>query len=143
MSDSERRLLTSLLAEVHRRQRNRTPPFEDVWSRAVAESAAARAARPRKPRIRLAVAAAAVAVAVLGATIGWWIDSRRSRELDRALAAAAAVGEWRAPLDFLLETPGREWLASTPRWGPGADAASWSLAPPELPETAAPEPDST
>ncbi len=142
-TERERQLLRGALAEGHRSGRRRTPPFEELWSRAVAESSAALSGRRRGPRIRLAVAAAAVAVLVVASTIALWTESRRSRQLDVALSAAAAVGEWRAPLDFLLDTPGREWLAATPSWDPRAAAGPrWDLAP-ELLESEPLNPDST
>jgi hypothetical protein len=143
MSESEtdhgRQLLESVLAEGRRDAGRNTPPFEEVWSRAVAASTSPRARRLRQPRLRLALAAAAVAVLVAASTIALWVDSRRSRQLERAMTAVTAVGEWRAPLDFLLETPGREWLGAPPRWDPGSTAtAPWGIAP-GLPETDPPK----
>ncbi len=112
-SDREREMLREVLAEGHRASGRRTPPFAALWARATAE-----AGSPHRARRPVLAVAAVAAVLVLAATITLWNVQRQSQgELERAMTIATAVGEWQAPLDFLLETPGREWL-ETPRWSP-------------------------
>jgi anti-sigma factor RsiW len=72
----------------------------------------------------LAAAAAAVLVAALltGVVLRRNASRRLAQDLARAvppteLVAAETLAEWRAPSDVLLETPGREFLRSTPRLG--------------------------
>lgn len=120
-TERERQLLRSALAERHRASRRQTPPFELLWSRAVAGMRS-----PRRARRGLLALAAAAVVLVLAATVAWRILDRHShRELERALTVAAGAGGWRAPLDFLLETPGRQWLEATPSWTPGPAREPW------------------
>ncbi len=126
-TERERELLKRALAEAHRSTRRRTPAFGVLWSRAVAARK-----RPRRApgSRRLALGAAAAAALVLAATLALWTADRQSRsELEGAMTIAAALGEWKAPLDFLLETPGKEWLEAAPRWDPAAAAERWRLDP--------------
>lgn len=123
-TERERELLREILAEGHRSTHRRPPAFATLWSRAAAEARAPRTARRRG----FAVAAVAAAMLAIATTIVLWPTNRQSpSEIERAMLIAASVSEWRAPLDFLLETPGQEWLDSTPR-GPIEPAAqSWNL----------------
>lgn len=113
--------LAALLDEAHRG--DAPPPFARLF-----------VARPpgRRTRRRLAWASMAVAAAVALA-IGLWPRSRSGParpdfELARATSAppdaavaaridemAASLDRWRAPTDFLLDTPGKELLTETPR----------------------------
>ena len=138
-SERERQLLQEALSEAHRSTGERTPPFELLWSRAAARAEEPRRARSTARRARFAFAVAA-ALALTMALVLWTGGRRGAGDFDRAMTVAAEVGAWRAPLDFLLDTPGREWLEAPPSWDPGA-AAAWSLAP-DLPQTYFPMPDS-
>ncbi len=62
---------------------------------------------------RLAFALVALLLLVTGA-----IFIRRSHERDRIPPPNVTLSTWRAPTDFLLQTPGRELLVSTPRLQP-------------------------
>lgn len=119
----ERELLKGVLTEAHRATRRRTPAFGRVWARA----AAARRP-PTRYRAGRGLAAAAVALALTVTAALWTVRGHRGSELDRALTIAAALDDWQAPLDFLLATPGREWLEAPAEW-PLAAPEPWALAP--------------
>jgi hypothetical protein len=71
--------------------------------------------RPKWRAWALAGATVAVAAALL---IGFTVHERTVRTASQSeLAAAKKLAEWRAPSDVLLETPGREILGTTPRFG--------------------------
>ena len=140
--ERQRQLVREALADEHRARARRAPPFERLWAQAAATAEGARTAGRRRPRIRLAVAAALAAL-VGAVAVGLWLDVRRGSQQDRALRLAAAVGEWRAPLDFLLDTPGREWLESTPSWDPrAATGPRWGALPDPLPPSDSANPSS-
>lgn len=137
-TERERQLLRGLLAEGHRSTRRRTPAFAALWSRAVAEMRSPPEARRRG----LALAAAAAALLALATTVTLWRARPQDPvEVERAMQIAATVSEWRAPLDFLLETPGREWLESTPGWPVEPTDRPWNLTP-DLLEPDSLQPDS-
>jgi anti-sigma factor RsiW len=101
-------------------------PSPGFRARVLAEAERANeASHARGPRVWvLAAAAAAVLVAALltGAALRRNASQRLAQDLARAvppaeLLAAESLAEWRAPSDVLLETPGREFLRSTPRLG--------------------------
>ena len=123
--------LREALSEAHRPTRHGTPEFAVLWSRAADRVGSRRAAR----RTRLIATTATVALAV-AVTVGLWTADRRSRaELEEARTIAAAMDEWRAPLDYLLETPGRQWLKTTPSWVVEPATGSWHLPADLLQET--------
>ncbi len=71
-------------------------------------------AHVRRPRpARLAFAFMALLVILAGAFI-----ARRAQEQKRVPPPNVTLSTWRAPTDFLLQTPGRELLDSTPRLQP-------------------------
>ncbi len=115
----DREAVKEALSEAHRATRRQPPEFATLWSRAAGQMRSRRSARTT----RLAGAAAALALA---AGIGLWTAERHSRaELEDAMATAAAISEWRAPLDYLLDTPGRQWLETTPSWGVDLATEPW------------------
>lgn len=115
----DRELLRSVFAEGHRETSEKTPAFAPMWQ----EAERTRADR-RRPRRRYSIAALAAAAASLMIAAGL-IGIRglnepetTAAELDAQMSQmAASLSEWRAPLDFLLQTPGSEWLQTTPRLG--------------------------
>jgi hypothetical protein len=83
-------------------------------------------ARPVAPRrdgalIGRALALALAAGAVLLMVRAW---PGRSPADDEALRLASALGRWEAPTDFLLKTPGVEFLRSSPRFGLATESMS-------------------
>jgi len=114
---SEHERLRGLFRELHADD----PPAPDYRSLAAAP------ARPARPvaRVVWAAAAAVAAGAVLLAL------SLRERPApapapgeDEMLRLAASLSDWEAPTDFLLSTPGAEFLQSAPRLGTGAETLS-------------------
>lgn len=103
--------LSERFATLRREEERGSPAFAAVWAAAEARR------RPRQGRRvgwRLAAAlgsAAFVALAVFG----------RGPHAPAPAAGPArippSITEWRAPTDFLLETPAREVLRSMPRFG--------------------------
>lgn len=124
MTDSkhEREAIRSALTDAHRETRQRAPRFALLWARAADQQRSRQATR----RTHL-VRAAAGGVLVLAVTFGLWTANRRDGgRLERATAMAAALSDWQAPLDFLLDTPGREWLETTPL----SQTSPWDVAVP-------------
>ncbi len=79
----------------------------------------------RRGRVLLAAVAAVVGV------VGLALILFKPREPDGAASGDATVGrkavslsEWEGPTDFLLKTPGQEFLESTPRIGVGVPSFS-------------------
>jgi hypothetical protein len=61
-----------------------------------------------------------IVAAVFGAAVFSVRSERRQRN-----NTVASITEWKAPTDFLLETPGRELLRTVPRFGE-LKADGWS-----------------
>ena len=118
--------LKALLKEAGQRATKDAPPFAPMWSRALARG---RSRRRRGLRLRFAIAAAVLVVSTL--VIHSQIRERIA--FKKAEVAALEMSQWRAPLDFLLQTPGREWLAATPSLNllPGIES-DLSLPPEEV-----------
>ncbi len=74
-------------------------------------------ARSRRPPPLPAWAAAAALVIVAGAAL-WWLLPRADENAAPLLVDWSAT-VWRAPTDFLLETPGRDLLRTVPTLGAG------------------------
>lgn len=106
--------LRSLFAELH--AGDNPPTFERL---------ARRRHGRRRPVRRWAAAAAALALA---AALAWtWARTTgptgtTERSAADELALASSLSRWRAPLDFLLETPGSELLTVTPNFGGSSPA---------------------
>jgi hypothetical protein len=84
------------------------PTFASSW-----RAAESRMIAVRRPSLLLRFAAVG-AVLVLAAT-GTWIGLKQRPA--RPAAAITQLSQWRAPTDFLLETPGSEFLRTVPRFG--------------------------
>jgi hypothetical protein len=97
--------LPERFASLRRDETARAPGFEQVLQRN----------RPRSIRLvgLFAIAAAAV-VTVVAATVFEISHTRGPRAID---ASALTLANWRAPTDFLLDTPGRELLRAVPAVG--------------------------
>ena len=106
--DDDEARLRAALAEAHRGDAERTPPFERVWAAAHRP----RAVRPSKRRWALLSSGLAAMVA-----IGVWVLARPN-----APPATLPIGtRWIAPTDFLLDTPDLVTLRSVPALDPAAD----------------------
>ena len=99
---SDDRDLREAFAQLRESERGAIPPFR-VTTRA-----------PRSAP-RLAFAALVLILTIAG---GLFVV-RRTREPQRSVPPAdVTLSTWRAPTDFLLQTPGRELLSTTPRLQP-------------------------
>jgi len=107
-SDSELRggdsddMLRRRFAVLRREEEHYAPEFATLWK--------ARAGA-RRHQARWFAAAACALIAVLAFL---WIRSAQRRPEERAVAS---ITEWKAPTDFLLETPCRELLRTVPEIG--------------------------
>jgi hypothetical protein len=95
-------------AQLREADRERAPGFAQIYGRA-----RARRSSRANPRVRpLAIgAAAAVVIAAV------WLANARSFSRSTHTTTIAAIGEWRAPTDVLLRTPGSELLGTMPALG--------------------------
>ena len=89
-------------------------PFEQMWSQA------GRMRTDRRRRLRhYRLAGAAVLFLMIGGGIvrQAMFESRRlDHNLEELLSFSATSEQWQGPLDFLLVTPGSEFLTSTPQF---------------------------
>lgn len=100
-SDSDD-ILRRRFAVLRREEEQHAPEFALLWkSRAGA----------RRLQARWFVATACALIALLALL---WMRSAQRRPEERAIAS---ITEWKAPTDFLLETPGRELLRTVPEIG--------------------------
>lgn len=119
-SDSELRggdfddMLQRRFAVLRREEGEHAPEFGRLWhDRANA--------RRRQTRWFMAAACVLVALALL------WIRSVQRRHDDKTVAS---ITEWKAPTDFLLETPGCELLRTVPKIGQWYVYTATPVAPP-------------
>lgn len=89
-------------AVLRREEEQHAPEFATFWK--------ARAEAPRR-QARWFAATACALIALLALL---WIRSAQRRPEEKT---AASITEWKAPTDFLLETPGRELLTTVPEIG--------------------------
>jgi hypothetical protein len=119
VSDHER--LRGVFRELHADD----PPAPDYRSLAAGgDSSPVPCARPGRRvvgRVAWAVAAAAVAGAVV---LALSLRERRAPGDDEMQRLAASLSGWEAPTDFLLRTPGAEFLQSAPRLGTETETLS-------------------
>jgi hypothetical protein len=95
-------MLRRRFAVLRQEEEGHAPEFGRLWH--------GRAdARRRKTRWLIAVAYTLIALLAL-----FWIRSAQRRPDDKTVAS---ITEWKAPTDFLLETPGRELLRTVPQIG--------------------------
>jgi hypothetical protein len=108
-SDSELRggvssddMLRRGFATLRREEDQHAPEFARLWQ-------AGTGARRRQTGWFVAIACALIALLAF-----LWIRSVQRRSDDKTVAS---ITEWKAPTDFLLETPGRELLRTVPQIG--------------------------
>ncbi len=95
-------------AALRREEAEQAPPFAGLWGRKVHSGR-------RRWGWFVATACVLIAAAV------FWIRLRQPEPSN----TVASITEWKAPTDFLLETPGSELLRSVPRFGE-LDSNGWS-----------------
>ena len=109
-SDSDN-TLRRRFAALRREDEQHAPEFASLWKAHVGtRRRKARAGAPRRQVRWFAVTACAL-IALLAFL---WIRSAQRRPEE---TMAASITEWKAPTDFLLETPGREFLRTVPEIG--------------------------
>jgi len=69
--------------------------------------------RPRSPGTLLAAAAFLLAIAAAGL----WLRTASHRPQPEPGKPVASIADWKPPTDFLLDTPGRQLLATVPAIG--------------------------
>jgi hypothetical protein len=102
MNDKTDNTLRRRFAALRREEDQQTPEFALLWQAG---------AGARRPQARWFAAAACALIALLAFL---WIRSAQRRPDDKIVAS---ITEWKAPTDFLLETPGRELLRTVPEIG--------------------------
>jgi hypothetical protein len=102
MNDKTDNTLRRRFAALRREEDQQTPEFALLWQAG---------AGARRPQARWFAAAACALIALLAFL---WIRSVQRRPDDKIVAS---ITEWKAPTDFLLETPGRELLRTVPEIG--------------------------
>jgi hypothetical protein len=112
-SDDDRDLKDRFAAR-RRDEESRVPGFAGMWATAQRVSAGgASAGRRRKTVSGVRLFTAAVVIAALAGVYRMAAPPEPAPAVDWQLAASLAA--WRAPTDFLLNTPGRETLRTVPR----------------------------
>jgi hypothetical protein len=94
--------LHSLFATMRQEEQQHIPVFASLWG-----------ARTRAPRGKVLWFVAATCTLIAVAAIFLLRLERPKREE----VSMASITEWKAPTDFLLETPGREMLRTVPEIG--------------------------
>ncbi len=112
MSDEgERETIKGWFRELRQSEERYIPPFAQVW-----EAALGHVPGPHSRAVLSRLALAAVLVLLVAPAMWWW--SRRP-DLDRSPVATVPIAHWKSPTAFLIDTPGREMLQTTPRIGDG------------------------
>ena len=110
MSGHDDRRLRGFFRDLHEEMDREIPPYATLI----------RPARsPRSARLRVALAGAFVTVVVAGALLLVMHGRSARGPDDGAMRLASQLDHWEAPTDFLLQTPGLEYLQSPPRFGMG------------------------
>ena len=102
MNDKTDNTLRRRFAALRREEDQQTPEFALLWQAG---------AGARRPQARWFAAAACALIALLAFL---WIRSVQRRPDDKTVTS---ITEWKAPTDFLLETPGSELLRTVPEIG--------------------------
>lgn len=109
-SDSDN-TLRRCFAALRRDEEQHAPEFASLWkARVGTRRRKARAGTRRRPAHWLA-ATACVLIALMAFL---WVRSTQRRAEEKTVAS---ITDWKAPTDFLLETPGRELLRTVPEIG--------------------------
>jgi hypothetical protein len=94
--------LHNLFARMRQEEQQHIPVFASLWGR-----------RTRVPRGKVRwFVAAACALIMVAAIFLLRLEQQKPQEV-----SMASITEWKAPTDFLLETPGREMLRTVPEIG--------------------------
>ena len=109
-SDSDD-MLRRRFAVLRQEEEQHAPEFAGLWNACAATRRQGKARAGVRRQVRW-LAATACALAALLAF--FWIRSAQRRPEE---TTAASITEWKAPTDFLLETPGRELLRTVPEIG--------------------------
>ena len=126
--------LRERFAALRAEEQRRAPRFSAVW--AAAED---RRGRRQGRRAGLRLAAAFAGAALLTLAVFVWRPSSPPPPAPGSEPVPPSITEWRAPTDFLLETPGREVLRTVPRFGrSGLPVDRTRLAPPAASPTSDP-----
>lgn len=97
--------LRTRFAALRREEARLSPQFAALWRRKAVHSG-------RRWRWSVATVCLLIVAAV------FWVAVFRVRsEHTQPNSTVASITEWKAPTDFLLETPGRELLRTVPRFG--------------------------
>ena len=106
---------SALRAALKRSQRStHLPAFDEVWSAAQASR------RGQFARVLLAAAVLVTTAWLLVASVKPWAEPLHAKAVLPTAAplvvppVVLALSDWRAPTDFLLETPGLELMATVP-----------------------------
>jgi len=114
--------LRSLFQEARQADEASAPAFDKVRHRVPT--------RDENPgrRGRVLLAAVAAVVGVVGLALSLFRppkpDGAASGDATVVRKAVSSLSEWEGPTDFLLKTPGQEFLESTPRIGVGVPSFS-------------------
>lgn len=100
-SDSDD-ILRRRFAVLRREEEQHAPEFSRLWHTRIG---------PRRHQVRWVAATACALIALLAFL---WMRSAQRRPEEKTVAS---ITEWKAPTDFLLETPGRELLRTVPEIG--------------------------
>ena len=100
--------LRDIFAALRREDERVTPPFQRLWRAGVPRGAMASAVRTRWILATAGVAGIVTLVLVFG---------RATPRVNVPHQSTVSLSNWRAPTDFLLQTPGRDLLATVPRLG--------------------------
>ena len=98
----QERALRNRFVSLRQQEQQRVPAFVSLWGRK----------SPVQRRKGLWLVAAACALIAVAATL-----LLRSERPNREEVLTVSITEWKAPTDFLLETPGREILQTVPEIG--------------------------
>ena len=108
--------LRGRFAALRHEEEQQAPEFAALWRH-----------RPRSSRGKARWLAVAACVVIVAAAVIWQrAPGRRPQDF-----SVASITEWKAPTDFLLETPGRELLRTVPAIGdwPGYAATAFPARP--------------
>ena len=114
MTEGDDRRLRALFRDLHEESDPPAPPYAAV-ARAGRGARRARSGATLARLFAMALIAGVLLLVVRGLTT-------RAPGDDEAIRLASQMTRWEAPTDFLLETPGVEYLQTPPTFGAGAEA---------------------
>ena len=114
MTEHDDRRLCAFFRDLHENIDMPVPPYALV-ARPGRGARSARFGATLARALTLALVAGVLLLVVRG-------HARRAPGGDEATLLASQLSHWKAPTDFLLETPGIEYLQSPPTFGAGTEA---------------------